>query len=803
MSIDALLYGHDPQERIIAVHQAGDNLMRLFVRQGKKIITEDCEFFPFFFLSDSSLLSEYTAQHWIKKLSGNNFYPYLCVFSRWSDMWEAVRHIIERFNKNALKKVGNYLELPVLHLRPDPLSQFLIQSGKTLFKGMEFHDLHRLQIDIETYFKHPSHRNDPFRTEDRIIIIALTDNRGWEHTIDGKKQSEKEMLTELVRVIQEKDPDIIEGHNIDNFDLPYILRRCEREGVEFKISRDGSVPKPIERKAGFVETTGEQTYEIAGRHIIDTMTLLKSYDIAKRNVESYSVKYAARYFGVARSDRIYIKGDQIWWYWDNKPDILIRYALDDVHEVMRLSEILSPSSFYLTQMVPLNYGILARSGSAAKIESLFVREYVRQKYSLPKPGIGVQQMGGYTDLFYTGIVGPIIYADIESLYPSIMISEHIAPETDTLEVFPSLLNRLTEMRLDAKKKMNSAAEPHEKSRLDALQSSYKILINSFYGYLGYAKGLFNDYARADAVTSRGQHILRLLVDEIRRQRGKVVEVDTDGIFFIPPHEVQTQNAEGEFLHHIAKKLPNTIRLNIGGRYKKMLSYKKKNYALLGYDGKMTIKGSSLISRSMERFGRTYIEQCIHCLLDGNIEKLHTLHVDLYTSIINHTIDIRDLARTETLRDSQERYERDAGTGKRNRTANYEVAISAGVQWKPGSRISHYITGSEAEVVGFKNCKLVEQWDPNFPDENVPYYLKRLNELSKKFEQFFLPQDFRAIFSLDDLFDFSPKGIGIITSQVSQVSPDAAAHDEEMNEQEPMDFPIWLDTEKIKKPMKEH
>ena len=129
-----------------------------------------------------------------------------------------------------------------------------------------------------------------------------------------------------------------------------------------------------------------------------------------------------------------------------------------------------------------------------------------------------------------------------------------------------------------------------------MQSSFKILINSFYGYLGYGKGLFNDYDQADIITTTGQELLKKLIHEIELHNGTVIEVDTDGIFFIPPDNVVGEESERKFVEHLSETLPEGINLGFNGRYKKMLSYKKKNYALLHFDNRVTIKGSSLISR---------------------------------------------------------------------------------------------------------------------------------------------------------------------------------------------------------------
>ena len=125
--------------------------------------------------------------------------------------------------------------------------------------------------------------------------------------------------------------------------------------------------------------------------------------------------------------------------WRDDPERLIAYARDDVLETERLARHLSGSTFYLTQMLPMPYGQVARTGPAAKIEALFVREYLRHRQALPQRAAGTQMAGGYTDVFVTGVVGPIVYADVESLYPSIMLTNDIRPRTDELRLVPDVL----------------------------------------------------------------------------------------------------------------------------------------------------------------------------------------------------------------------------------------------------------------------------------------------------------------------------------------------------------------------------
>jgi DNA polymerase elongation subunit (family B) len=780
--MEHLLYGNNEEERIVAVQQMGEDSMRIYTREKSVLSSRDAEFYPFFFLSDASYLKGFNRKHWIKELAGNNFYKYLCVFTAWSEMWEAVRFVIDCFNERTSTDIQTYNELPILYLRPDAITQFLMQSGRTHFKGMEFDDLYRFQLDIETYTKQGFQYSNSNRPEDRIIVISLSDNRGWDHVIEGRNKSEREMLKELIDIIRKKDPDVIEGHNIYNFDIPYILQRCAMHDIDFAVGRDGSIPRSFDSRMSFAERAVDYvTYEISGRHIIDTWFLLQTFDVSKRTLESYGLKYAAKYFGFAKSDRVYIEGKRIPWYWDNQPEKLLQYALDDVHETRMLSAFLSPSAFYLSQIVPSSYGTVARSGSSAKIETILLREYVRQKYSIPKPQFGIQTSGGYTDVFHTGLLGPIIHSDVESLYPSIMLTEHIAPKSDELNVFQTVLRRLTTMRLDAKKKMISLKDPAEKAKYDAMQSSYKILINSFYGYLGYVRALFNDYDGANKITQTGQGILRNLMATISSNGGTVIEVDTDGVFFVPPSRVKTEENEKDFVELLSSTLPPGINLSIDGRYEKMLSYKKKNYALRDYQGTIKIKGSSLISRSMEKFGKTFIQQCIEAIMMNDVVKLHDVYVALHKDITEHKIPVSLFSKTETLNISRTQYLEKIEADKRTRSASYEAAIAGDVFWKIGDKVSFYITGGDANLKGFENCRIAEDWDPNFPDENTAYYLRRLDEFARKFEPFFQPQHFRAIFSVDDLFGFDPEGIEILT-QAIKVTPEEMEEDIDENAQ---------------------
>ncbi len=762
---DRLLFGRDPTPRIVAVHPLFSRgtgscaRVRIYRRRAKDgaLVEEDEPFYPFFLLRDITLLSGFPRGRFrFQRLKGGGYYRFLVVFEHWNAYWDALRHV--EFTADEQQAVDDSS-----YLIPSAAQQYLMQSGRTLFKAMPFDDLHRMQLDIETDSEQEF--SNARRPGDCILLIALHDNRGLRCVVDGREMDEAAMIQAMVRIIRERDPDVIEGHNILGFDLPYLVERARRWNIELDIGRDGSVPRSFRTSIRFAERAVDYTaFEIAGRHVIDTYFQVQAYDVVKRNMPGHGLKAAARYFGFAAENRTHIAGSEISSVWRTDPERLIRYALDDVIETEQLARQLSGSAFYLSQMVPMPYGEAARTGPAAKIEALFVREYLARKASLPRPEAGTQTTGGYTDIFFTGVAGPIVYADVESLYPSIMLNYDVGPESDRLGLFHDLLQRLTQLRIETKTAMNAAGSSQVRDELDARQSSYKILINSFYGLLGFRRALFNDYSEADRVASIGQDLLRSIIGEITTAGGKVIEVDTDGVFFVPPPAVDSRDAEATFIEHLNTAMPPGIQIGFDGRYRKMLSYKKKNYALLDYDDKLSIKGSSLMSRSTERFGRHFVEDAIRMLINGDLDELHMLYLRTRDQIIRHEWDdgVRDFCRVETLKDGIDKYRLDVARGSRPRTASYELAsereAKTGRPVRKGDRVTYYITGQAADVTAFENCRLAEEWRSSDPDENTAYYLRRLDDFAQKFEPFFRPHDYRLVFSPEDLFGFSSEGI---------------------------------------------
>ncbi len=724
---NAVLFGSDPLSGIIAVEPTGDAEVTVYRRLGDGTRTaEREEFTPYLWLPQAI---ETSAE--LVPLAGEAFFNFLARCKGW-------RHFQ---NLRAQLKRDT-----VPHFAwTDAVQQYLAATGRTLFKGMVFEDLRRMQIDIETFCADDYEFPHAERESDCMMGIAVSDSSGWEELIlvdpADPLPSEKTALERLGELIAARDPDVIEGHNLFKFDLPYILARAKRHKVKLAWGRDGTTPGSRASRVQIAERTiAYPKCEIAGRHVIDTYLLAQFYDVGTRELEGFGLKEVARHFGIAggagdADARTYLGGRAIQEAWQQEPEKFRAYALEDVRETRALSDLLARSYFTQAQIFPYNFQDVVVRGNATKIDALFLREYLRRGHAIPDYPEARGFDGGYTDIFFSGVARNVWHCDVASLYPSVMLRFGYFPVSDALGIFRGLLSDLRTFRLEAKTKMReSSGDPvrrREHNTFSALQNTFKILINSFYGYLGFSQGHFADFDAASAVTAKGRELLTKMVEWLRERGAQVIEIDTDGIYFVPPAGA----TEAELDSGLQAELPDGIEVEFDARYRAMFSYKAKNYALLKEDGGLLLTGGALKSRGLERFQRDYTERLIRLLLEERTGEIAELHDEMERAIRERRMPIEDLAKTDTLQDSLSQYQKKIGGGARNRSAAYELALKSGRSYQPGDQIRYYITGTKKNVSSYQAAKLLSEWRAERPDENLEYYLAKLSDAAEKFVEF--------------------------------------------------------------------
>lgn len=448
-------------------------------------------------------------------------------------------------------------------------------------------------------------------------MISVRDSRGLEAVLEAPRpEDEARIIAELCTLIRERDPDVIENHNLFGFDLPFLEQRAAALRIPLRIGRAGG-PMLLERREETLaigpEARKRVRYSLAGRELIDTLDAVRRHDFVVRDMPGHGLKDVARYFGIASADRVYLEGAAIYDTYRRDPERVRHYALDDVVEVDGLSRRLLGAPFALASMAPRRYERLASAGPAMGIlEPMLVRAYLRRGAALPgrdtdqTSGYGLHE-GGAVHLFAEGVAEHVVKCDVASLYPSLMRTFQIGPSCDRLGVLLNLVDRLTDLRLTHKAAAKAALPGSvEANSHEATQAAMKILINAAYGYMGAGSmALFADSHAAGEVTRRGREILNQVVEALRERGMALIEADTDGVYFaVPAHWSEEQ--ERELVAQVGAQLPPGIRLEYEGRYRAMFSHEVKNYALLTYKGQLVVRGVALRSSRSEPFGDRFL-----------------------------------------------------------------------------------------------------------------------------------------------------------------------------------------------------
>lgn len=521
----------------------------------------------------------------------------------------------------------------------DPKESCMVNKGITFYKGLRPKDIPILSFDIETTGLDPKLPNaqvllisNTFRKNDQVVkkLFAYDEHGG-----------EGPMIQAWVNWVNEMNPSILTGHNIICYDIPYLLYRAELNKVELNLGRDGSKVD--------IETNFESTFRIDGsrdlsfhrikiyaRDVIDTMFLSYRYDIATKKYESYGLKSIIKTEGLEKGDRVFYDASQIRFKFKDKTEWekIKAYCVDDSDDSLALFDLMSPSFFYMTQSIPRSFQALHESATGAQINGMMVRSYLQEAHSIPKSDFS-RDFPGAISLGNHGIFKNVKKVDVASLYPSIMIEYAIYDQAkDPKGNFKDLVKTFTELRLEYKKKAKTD------KYYDDLQSSFKILINSCYGFLATSGLNFNSVEKAAFVTEKGREILTKCIDWCSNKGYLLVNADTDSISYcrgdMTAFSKEEQQAD---LAEINSMYPDRISWEDDGTYKTVCVFAAKNYVLEDMNGKVKMKGSALKASLKSPALKQFIKDIINEILEeGNGFK------DIYEAYVKEALDIKDIRR---------------------------------------------------------------------------------------------------------------------------------------------------------------
>ena len=400
-------------------------------------------------------------------------------------------------------------------------------------------------------------------------------------------KNEQELLRQFLEFWSKSHPDVITGWNTDFFDMPYLIRRIERElgdGESNKLSPWGYVN---ERKT-FIKGNEEIHYDIVGIAQLDYLELYKKYTYSKQ--ESYRLDYIAEQ---ELGDKKKVNpGDSFKEFYTNHWQQFVDYNIHDVELVDKLEDKMRLIELHLTMAynAKINFEDVY---SQVRMWDTIIYNHLRKKGIVvpakSHSGKDAQFEGAYVKDPIIGLHKWMASFDLNSLYPHLIMQYNISPETLTSEkisvtvdkllnqeidttyvkqrdlaltangwtytkefkgFMPELMEQMYKNRSKFKKQMLAIQQEYERdkskknllkdiSRLNNLQMAMKIALNSAYGAMGNQYFRYFDIRMAEGITTSGQLSIRWMANKLNafmnktlKTEGKdyVVAIDTDSIY---------------------------------------------------------------------------------------------------------------------------------------------------------------------------------------------------------------------------------------------------------------------------------
>ena len=399
---------------------------------------------------------------------------------------------------------------------------------------------------------------DPFRPALRILSFDIENSIrdghifciGVAYREDGEIKTriltgnEKEIIERFVKLIWELDPDIISGYNIDGYDLPVLVERSAKHGMQrLQLARDHS---------SFFHL-GERFWRLDGRILTDVWWAVRAEMRPKQETLDYVAKHL---LGVGKHELQRRKIDEEW---EADRDKVIRYCINDAELSLKILErvrrIEKTLDLAAVSKLPLEDVLHGRTSNL--IDSILIRAADRAHVAVPMMkmrGGRVEQIeGGYVHSLQPGLYEWVISLDFRAMYPSLIIENNICFTTVSPNgtiasptgakflaadvkkgLLPVILANLMKDRQEVRTRMKAETDPQMKEFYEGLQAAIKILMNAFYGVLASSFYRFNDPKVGASITAFARDRIKGIIGELEAEQVKVVYADTDSVFFQSP-----------------------------------------------------------------------------------------------------------------------------------------------------------------------------------------------------------------------------------------------------------------------------
>ena len=596
-----------------------------------------------------------------------------------------------------------------------PVEQYLVQTKKRLFKGIEDYDgVYRFVFDIETTGLDPD--------TCKIILIGVKDNRGLNETISAfGEDGEKRCIERFFQHIRELKPTIVAGYNSAFFDWPFILRRAQILGVDVNSATQIFTATGIKEKKGMLKLANEiedyTQHVIWGFNIIDIAHSVRRAQAINSEIKSWGLKYITKYLEKEKENRVYVEGNQISKiYLDNESyyvnpktggykligspgtenllerfpgkfeiwtgrKIVEQYLDDDLFETMVVDDSFSQSTFLLSKLVPTTYERIATMGTATLWKLIMLAWSYENNLAIPAKDEKRPFTGGLSRLLNVGYAKNIVKFDYSSLYPSIQLVYDVFPDCDVMSVQKSMLKYFRNIRIKYKHLASELkdSDPVAAEMYDRKQLPIKIFINAYFGSLS-APHVFpwGEMDSGETITCIGRQCLRMMIMFYMKKGYKPLVMDTDGVNFETPESAKDSVYIGKGLNELVIEgkeyygieadtaefndifMRNEMGLDIDYTAPSCINVSRKNYIIkLVKKGKEKIKltGNTIKSKKLQTYVVEFLDEGLKHLLNGDGLSFVELYYDYVEKIYNKEIPLSKIANKARVKQSVNDYKK--------------------------------------------------------------------------------------------------------------------------------------------------
>jgi len=342
-------------------------------------------------------------------------------------------------------------------------------------------------------------------------------------------ETERALLADFSRYIEEKNPDILTGWNFIDFDLPFIYGRIQR----LNLPADS-----LARLKGSSERSS-----VRGRVEFDLLAAYKKMQSSK--LDSYRLDAVGeREVGDVKA--FHYSPGMTSSFWKESPARLIEYNFKDVELCVKINRKNNIIEFY--QEISRYVGCpLDRTLNSSNVIDIYILRKASGTFVLPSKGYAAgDEFEGATVFDPShGLKENVVVLDLKSLYPMAMMTINASPETKDPEgdlIAPngirfksipdgltrSIISELLRERDEKKNTRNRYAFGSPEYHLfDMQQNVIKVIMNTYYGVSGYSRFRLYDREIGAAVTSVGRAIIEHTRSIIEKRGFSVIYGDTD------------------------------------------------------------------------------------------------------------------------------------------------------------------------------------------------------------------------------------------------------------------------------------